>query len=65
MGVHRGTKMSRYTDAVQTHFDSDQPLTSLEEVKATAKKWKANYQSLGLQIWFMTAMSPDGENTPL
>jgi len=66
VGVHRGTTMSRYTHAVDCQWEyPSKPLTSLDEVKETAKQWKSNYLSLGLQIWFMNAIAPDGTNVNL
>ena len=66
MGVHRGTMMSRDTHSVDYQWQSpDKPLTSLDEVKETAEQWKSNYLSLGLQIWFMNAIAPDGTKVNL
>jgi len=66
MGVHRGTMMSRDTHSVDYQWASpSKPLTSLDEVKETAGQWKRNYLSLGLQIWYMNAIAPDGTNVNL
>ena len=66
MGIHRGTHMSRDTHSVDYQWQSpDKPLTSLDEVEQTAEQWKRNYLGLGVQIWFMNAIAPDGTNVSL
>ena len=66
VGVHRGNMRGRYVHAVDYQWTSpSEPLASLDEVKETADQWKRNYLSLGLQIWYMAAIAPDGTNVNL
>jgi len=66
IGVHRGTITSRESEVMSEHFDDpSKPLTSLEECRETAKKWEQQYRSLGCQIWYGRAISPDGFHTPV
>lgn len=58
VGIHRGTLTSR---------DSEEPVDadSLEQCREWARKAQLNYASLGCQIWFCYAVSPEGERTTL
>jgi hypothetical protein len=64
IGIHRGTLTSRDSQVVAEHFDDHtKPLTSLEEVTETAKKWQSTYARSGYVIWFAKALSPEGTET--
>ncbi len=58
VGIHRGTLTSR---------DSEQPkeAESLKQCQEWAREALLGYASLGCQVWYCYAMSPEGERTTL
>ena len=58
VGIHRGTLTSR--DA-----DEPKPAKSLQECRDWAERNRQSYASLGCQICFCYAMSPEGVRTTL
>lgn len=61
IGCHKGTFTSRDCHETTTKFDSDEPLTSLDDCVECAKKWRSNYSVIGVFIWYAKAISPDGK----
>ena len=62
IGIHKGTRMSRDIDSHHTKFsDSSSLLESLEDCIQTAAEWRANYASLGYNVYIADAYSPEGE----
>lgn len=64
-GCHRGTLLSR-DSSVMTHLrDGSRKLASLEDCTTLARHLRDGYEALGCQMWYATAIDPDGGRYPI